>query len=292
MEEKIKVGIIGPGNIGTDLFFKIIKGSKHLKVDALIGVDPNSEGLKIAKANGVFTTSEGLEGAIDREGIQIYFDATGARFHPEHARKLEQANKIVVDLTPAALGPFLVPPVNFGEHWRKNNVNLVTCGGQATIPIVASISAVTKVKYAEIIAAAASKSAGPGTRQNIDEYTQTTRLAMEEIGKAHKAKAIIILNPAEPPILMRNTIYTIVDNPDQKAIRASVQQMVKKVQEYVPGYRVRVGPEFDGDRITTIVEVEGAGDFLPKYSGNLDIITAAAVKVGELFAEKILKGEK
>lgn len=291
MKEKIKVGIIGPGNIGTDLFWKIKRRSKILEVDSMIGVDPGSKGISVAKENGVFSTCKGLDGAIHRKDVQIYFDATGARFHHEHAIKLKKANKIVIDLTPAALGPFVVPPVNFGEHGDKTNVNLVTCGGQATIPIVSAISKVANVEYAEIIAAAASKSAGPGTRQNIDEYTQTTKFAMEKIGRAQKAKAIIILNPAEPPIMMRNTIYVLVEKVDKEAIREAVLKMENIVQDYVPGYRVKVGPEFEGNRVTTIVEVEGAGDFLPKYSGNLDIITAAAVRVGELFGEKILKGE-
>jgi len=288
-EKRVNVAIIGPGNIGTDLLYKIIKRSKYMNVVLMVGIYPNSEGLKRAHKLGVDTSSEGIEAVINtNKDIEIAFDATSANAHFKHAPLLEKKGIIAVDLTPAAVGPYVCPVVNLDKYLDDFNINLITCGGQATIPIVAAISSVTGVKYAEIVATIASKSAGPGTRQNIDEFTQTTAKGIEIVGGAEKGKAIIILNPAEPPIIMRNTIYTIVERVKKDAIVESVEHMVDKVKGYVPGYRIRVGPLFDDNTVTTMIEVEGAGDFLPKYAGNLDIETSAAIAIGERVAKKLI----
>lgn len=287
--EKVKVAVIGPGNIGSDLMYKILR-SRYLEMELMAGI-VLSEGIKRAQSLGIRTTTEGIKPVLEDESIKIVFDATGAKPHLQHAPLLKEAGKIAIDLTPAAVGPYVVPPVNLHELYEVPNLNLVTCGGQATVPIVYAIQRVAGARYAEIVAAIASKSAGPGTRQNIDEFTQTTAKALCAVGGAKEGKAIIILNPAEPPIIMTNTIYVEVENPDEQAIRESVEEMVREVQSYVPGYQLRVPPLLDGNKVTTIIQVEGAGDFLPKYSGNLDIITAAAVAVGDRLAAKILGKE-
>lgn len=288
MHNRLKVAIIGPGNIGTDLMYKVLRSPK-LELCMLAGIIPESEGLKRAASLGIATTAEGIGPVLERDDIQLVFDATGARPHLRHAPLLKEAGKIAVDLTPAAVGPYVVPAVNMGEHFDRPNINLVTCGGQATIPIVAAVGRVARVTYAEIVATIASKSAGPGTRQNIDEFTKTTARGVEIVGKAHQGKAIIILNPAEPPIIMRNTIYCEVEHPvDEEAVRGAVDEMIQVVRTYVPGYRLRVPPLVQDHLVTTMIEVEGAGDFLPKYSGNLDIITAAAVGVAERLTDHVL----
>jgi len=287
MDPKIKVAVIGPGNIGTDLMYKI-RRARHMDLALMSGIKPDSEGLALADKLGIPTSLAGIDAILENDELQIVFDSTGAKPHLKHAPLLKEAGKIAVDLTPAAVGPYVVPYVNLHEHLDESNVNMVTCGGQATTPIVAAISRACHVRYAEIVATISSKSVGPGTRQNIDEFTRTTARGLEVIGGADKGKAIIILNPAEPPIMMRDTIFALVDDPDEDAIRASVRDMVQNVQKYVPGYRLKVEPFVDGDKVTTMIEVEGAGDYLPKYSGNLDIMTAAACAVGEVFAEKLL----
>ncbi|MFH1920524.1 MAG: acetaldehyde dehydrogenase (acetylating) [Planctomycetota bacterium] len=288
MNSKIKVAVIGPGNIGTDLMYKI-RRSRYMDLVLMSGIKPDSEGLALADKLGIPTSLSGIDAVLENDELRIVFDSTGARPHLKHAPMLKEAGKIAIDLTPAAVGPYVVPHVNLHEHLDEPNVNMVTCGGQATTPIVAAISRACHVRYAEIVATISSKSAGPGTRQNIDEFTRTTARGLEVLGGADKGKAIIILNPAEPPIMMRDTIFALVDDPDEEAIRASVRQMVQDVQQYVPGYKLKVEPFVDGDKVTTMIEVEGAGDYLPKYSGNLDIMTAAACAVGEVFAEKLLK---
>jgi len=288
MDPKIKVAIIGPGNIGTDLMYKI-RRARYMDLVLMTGIKPDSEGLALADKLGIPTSLSGIDAILENDQVEIVFESTGAKPHLKHAPMFEEAGKIAVDLTPAAVGPYVVPYVNLDEHLDKPNVNMVTCGGQATTPIVAAISRACHIRYAEIVATIASKSAGPGTRQNIDEFTRTTARALEVLGGADKGKAIIILNPAEPPIIMRDTIFALVDDPDESAIRASVDEMVRNVQKYVPGYKLKVEPFVDGDKVTTMIEVEGAGDYLPKYSGNLDIMTAAACAVGEVFAQKLLK---
>lgn len=287
--ERVKVAVIGPGNIGSDLMYKIMR-SRYLQMEMMAGI-VESEGIKRARSLGVRTTTQGVGPILEDKSIRIVFDATGAKPHLQHAPLLQEAGKIAIDLTPAAIGPYVVPPVNLKDLYEAPNLNMVTCGGQATVPIVYAISQAAGARYAEIVAAIASKSAGPGTRQNIDEFTQTTAKALCVVGGAKKGKAIIILNPAEPPIIMTNTIYVEVEKPDQKAIAAAVTEMVREVQTYVPGYRLRVPPILDDHKVTTIVEVEGAGDFLPKYSGNLDIITSASVAVAEKLAAKMLGKE-
>jgi len=249
-----------------------------------------------AREAGLKTTHEGVDGLIphiEEDNIQIAFDATSAYVHAENNRKLQEKGVLVIDLTPAAIGPFCVPPVNLKEHVgeQEMNVNMVTCGGQATIPMVAAVSQVQPVEYGEIVATVASKSAGPGTRKNIDEFTRTTAQAVEQIGGAKKGKAIIILNPAEPPLIMRDTVHCLTETePDQEAITASVHAMIKEVQKYVPGYVLKNGPVFDGNRVSVFLEVEGLGDYLPKYAGNLDIMTASATRTAEMFAEEIENG--
>ena len=305
---KVKAAIIGSGNIGTDLMIKMIKYPQNMELVAVVGIDANSEGLAMARERGVGTTHEGIEGLKrmpDYAEIGIVFDATSAYAHKEHDAVLRADGKQVVDLTPAALGPFTVPTVNMEAHLDQPNVNMVTCGGQATIPMVAAVSQVARVHYAEIVASVSSRSAGPGTRANIDEFTRTTARAIEVVGGAERGKAIIILNPAEPPMIMRDTIFTLSEGADEATIRASVEAMVAKVQVYVPGYRLkqevqfeRFGDnnpltipgqgEFTGLKTSVYLEVEGAGDYLPSYSGNLDIMTAAAKATGELLAKRIL----
>ncbi|KIL35826.1 acetaldehyde dehydrogenase [Cohnella kolymensis] len=283
---KVKVAVLGSGNIGTDLMYKLAR-SNVLELTTMIGIDPESDGLARARGLGYETIDNGLPGFLERpELADIVFDATSAKAHVRHAKALREAGKMAVDLTPAAVGALVVPTVNIREHLEKDNINLITCGGQATIPIVHAVSRVSPVQYAEIVATISSKSAGPGTRANIDEFTVTTAHGIEKIGGAAKGRAIIILNPAEPPILMRDTVYTLVDpeRMDEQAIRKSISDMAKDIQTYVPGYRLRTEPIIEGNKVTVFVEVEGAGDYLPKYSGNLDIMTAAAVKVAEEFA--------
>ena len=290
---KINCALIGSGNIGTDLMYKL-KRSKILNPLWMVGIDPQSDGLLRAAKDGMKTTSKGVDGLLEhikKDEILIAFDATSAYVHGENNRKLKKLGVMVIDLTPAAIGPFCVPCVNMKELLERNeqNVNMITCGGQATIPMVAAISRVQEVQYAEIIATAASKSAGPGTRANIDEFTQTTKLGIEQIGGAKKGKAIIILNPAEPPLMMRDTIHCLTsDEPNKEAIIKSVNEMIKEVEKFVPGYTLKNGPVFDGNKISIWLEVEGLGDYLPKYAGNLDIITAAATNIAEQMAEKLI----
>ncbi len=293
--KKIKCALIGPGNIGTDLLAKLQR-SPVLEPVWMVGIDPNSDGLKRAREMGIKTTSDGVDGLLPHvlaDGVQIAFDATSAYVHAENSRKLNALGVMMIDLTPAAIGPFCVPPVNLKDHLGKRvmNVNMVTCGGQATIPIVAAVSKIQPVAYAEIIATAASKSAGPGTRKNIDEFTTTTANAIRKVGGAKQSKAIIVLNPAEPPLLMRDTVHCLTETePDQKRITASILEMITEVQKYVPGYRLVNGPVFDGNRVSVFMEVTGLGDYLPIYAGNLDIMTAAAARTAEMFAEELLNG--
>jgi acetaldehyde dehydrogenase (acetylating) len=281
---RVRVAIIGTGNIGTDLMIKVER-SPLLELVGMAGIDPDSDGLRRARERGHTVTHRGLADLLDQvSGIDLAFDATSAGAHPEHARLLAERGIRSVDLTPAALGPAVVPPVNLSEHADAPEVTLITCGAQATIPIVAAISRVARVRYAETVSTVASRSAGPGTRQNIDEFTAATARGLETIGGAPEAKAIIILNPAEPPIMMRNTIYAEIDDPDADAIEAAIHEAVAGVAAYVPGYRL-TGPPLIADGLATVmVEVEGAGDNLPPYAGNLDIMTSAAVRVAELHA--------
>lgn len=287
---KVKVAILGSGNIGTDLMIKLGR-SDILELTAVIGIDANSDGLRRAKELGYVAIDTGIDGFLEQpELAEIVFDATSAKAHIRHAKALKAAGKKVIDMTPAAVGMLIVPPVNSKEHLDAENINLITCGGQATIPMVHAVNRVSPVAYAEIVATISSKSAGPGTRANIDEFTETTSRAIQEVGGAKKGKAIIILNPAEPPILMRDTVYTLVEEGTMKEeeIKASIADMEKTVQSYVPGYRLRTEPMIDGNQVTIFIEVEGAGDYLPKYSGNLDIMTAAGVKVAEEFAKNLI----
>jgi acetaldehyde dehydrogenase (acetylating) len=287
MPRRLRVAIIGPGHIGTDLMCKVLRSPK-LELELMAGIIPDSDGLARAASLGIPTTADGIGPILDREDIRLVFDSTGAKPHLRHAPLLKKAGKLAIDLTPAAVGPYVIPAVNMIEHFESANINLVTCGGQATIPIVAAVGQVAAVEYAEIVSTISSKSAGPGTRQNIDEFTKTTARGIETVGKARRGKALIILNPAEPPIMMRNTIYCeTAEPPDEEAVRHSVERMVEAVRAYVPGYRLRVPPLVKGRLVTTMIEVEGAGDHLPKYSGNLDIITAAAVGVAERLAEHL-----
>ena len=293
---KIKCALIGPGNIGTDLLYKL-KRSPVLEPVWMVGIDAGSEGLARARELGLKTTAEGVDGLLPHvkaDGVQIAFDATSAYVHAENSRKLNELGVLMIDLTPAAIGPFCVPPVNLIEHVGSGemNVNMVTCGGQATIPMVAAVSRVQPVAYGEIVATVSSRSAGPGTRKNIDEFTRTTAGAIERVGGARQGKAIIVINPAEPPLIMRDTIHCLtVDAPKAAEIEASVHAMITEVQKYVPGYRLVNGPVFDGKRVSVYLEVEGLGDYLPKYAGNLDIMTAAAARTAEMFAEEMIAGK-
>lgn len=289
--EKVKVAIIGPGNIGSDLMYKVMR-SRNLEMAYMVGI-VESEGIRRARGLGFETTTQGVEAILDRDDIKIVFDATGAKAHQKHAPLLRKAGKIAIDMTPAAVGPYVVPCVNLDSLSEEMNFNMVTCGGQATVPIAYAINEAADSEYTEIISCISSKSAGPGTRANIDEFTETTSKALESVGGADKGKAIIILNPAEPPLMMTNTIHSIVKKPDEKKITDAVNQMVKRIQKYVPGYKLRTPPIMDKNKVTVIIEVEGAGDFLPKYSGNLDIINSAAIEVAEKIAEeRFLKGGK
>ena len=291
----INVALLGSGNIGTDLLINALR-SRWVNPVWMVGIDSQSEGLQTAHARGLKITADGVDGLlphIKADGIQLAFDATSAYVHPENARKLQALGVVVIDLTPAAIGPFCIPPVNLAEQVAKGamNVNMVTCGGQATIPMVAAVSRVQPVAYGEIIATVASRSAGPGTRKNIDEFTRTTATGIETVGGARKGKAIIIMNPAEPPLIMRDTVHCLTDStPDQAKITASVHAMIAEVQKYVPGYRLKNGPVFDGNRVSIYLEVEGLGDYLPKYAGNLDIMTAAALRTAEMIAEQMIHG--
>jgi acetaldehyde dehydrogenase (acetylating) len=287
---KVKVGIIGSGNIGSDLMVKLRK-SELLEVTTMMGIDATSRGMRHAKEIGLEVFDNGIDGLQNNpELVDIIFDATSAKAHLYNADVAKKLGKQMIDLTPAAIGPFIVPTVNLGAHLDADNVNLITCGGQATIPIINAINQVAPVEYGEIVATISSKSAGPGTRANIDEFTETTAKGIEQVGGAKKGKAIIILNPAEPAIMMRDTVHAIVDpsTVDEKSITDSVVRMAEKVQSYVPGYKLRTEPIFDGNKVTVFLEVEGAGHYLPKYAGNLDIMTSAAVKVAEEFAKNRL----
>ncbi|SFP21391.1 acetaldehyde dehydrogenase (acetylating) [Ralstonia sp. NFACC01] len=304
-KSKQAVAIIGSGNIGTDLMIKVLRHGQHLEMGAMVGIDPNSDGLARASRLGVPTTSGGIEGLVAMPNfgdIRIAFDATSAGAHAHHVKVLRQHGVQVIDLTPAAIGPFVVPVVNLFEHVEAPNVNMVTCGGQATIPIVAAVSRVAPVHYAEIVASIASRSAGPGTRANIDEFTETTSKAIETVGGAARGKAIIVLNPAEPPLMMRDTVYCLTDeDADTAAIADSIEAMVAAVAGYVPGYRLKQAVQFDrytadsllalhandrraGLKVSVFLEVEGAAHYLPSYAGNLDIMTSAALAAAEQIA--------
>ena len=305
------VAIIGSGNIGTDLMFKVMRQSTVLKMGAFVGIDPESDGLKRAARLGVPTTHEGVAGLAAMPqwpDIDIVFDATSAGAHVKNSEICLAAGKVIVDLTPAAVGPYVIPVVNGDAHLDAPNVNMVTCGGQATIPMIAAVSQVAKVHYGEIVASIASKSAGPGTRANIDEFTETTSRAIESVGGAEKGKAIIILNPAEPPMIMRDTVFTLSSGASEDQIRQSIHAMVERVQGYVPGYRLKqevqfehFGPnhpvkipgfgEFEGIKTSIFLEVEGAAHYLPSYAGNLDIMTSAALKTAEKIATRKLKAQ-
>lgn len=294
--KKTGVAIIGPGNIGSDLMFKVFR-SRNLEMRLMAGI-VQSPGIERAAQLGIETTTEGIDALLRRKdelGIRIVFDATGAAPHLRHAPLLEKAGLYAIDLTPAAVGPYLVPSVNPERlDGSVRNVNMVTCGGQATIPIVHAVARVAGAAYAEIVSAISSKSAGPGTRANIDEFTTTTAKALEVVGGADRGKAIIILNPAEPPIMMSNTVYVRIKDRSEgilERITASVNEMVAEMQRYVPGYRLRVPPLLDGDKVTVCVQIEGAGDFLPVYSGNLDIINAAAIAAAEKIADRLQNKE-
>jgi len=299
-----KVAIIGSGNIGTDLMMKVLKGHSPLTMSAMVGIDPASDGLARAAGLGVATTHEGIDGLVrmpEFSDIQLVFDATSAAAHQRHDQVLRQYHKQIIDLTPAAIGPYTVPVVDLDQHLNSPNVNMVTCGGQATIPIVAAVDRVQSVVYGEIVASISSRSAGPGTRANIDEFTVTTSRAIESVGGAATGKAIIVLNPAEPPLLMRNTVMCLVDGEaDRARMDESIRQMVVDVQAYVPGYRLKQAVQYDrvsnltdpavamvksGTRITVFLEVEGAADYLPPYAGNLDIMTSAALRTAERLIE-------
>ncbi|MFC8530417.1 acetaldehyde dehydrogenase (acetylating) [Nocardia sp. NPDC057227] len=308
---RIKAAVIGSGNIGTDLMIKLLRVAEHVEIAVLVGIDPESDGLARARRLGVATVDSGVRGLIEHplfDEIQIVFDSTSAKAHLANVEALRPYGKRIIDLTPAAVGPFVVPTVNLDEHIDAPIVNMVTCGGQATIPIVAAVAAVTEVHYAEIVASIASKSAGPGTRANIDEFTETTSEAIVKVGGAAHGKAIIVLNPAEPPLIMRDTVLTLVTDPDQEAIRESVRNTVAAVAKYVPGYRLKQEVQFtrldDAEPVTTLtggvdrgpglwkvavfLEVEGAAHYLPAYAGNLDIMTSAALQVAEQIADTLL----
>jgi acetaldehyde dehydrogenase len=313
MSEKTKVAIIGSGNIGTDLMIKVLRTSKHLEMGAMVGIDPDSDGLARAQRFGVATTHEGVDGLLampELDDIEIVFDATSAKAHEANAAKLQPLGKRLIDLTPAAIGPYVVPPVNLEDHLDAPNLNMVTCGGQATIPVVAAVARVVPVAYAEIVASISSRSAGPGTRANIDEFTETTSTAIVEVGGAQRGKAVIILNPAEPPLIMRDTVFCLVDASDpatHEEIRGSVEKMVADVAAYVPGYRLKQQVQIteipadqpvetllaDGavqksgrptHQVSVFLEVEGAAHYLPAYAGNLDIMTSAGLQVAEHLA--------
>jgi acetaldehyde/propanal dehydrogenase len=294
--KKIKCALIGPGNIGTDLLAKL-RRSAVLEPVWMVGIDPESDGLKRAREMGIKTTSDGVDGLLPHvkaDGVQIAFDATSAYVHAENSRKLNELGVLMIDLTPAAIGPLCCPTVNIEEHAASGemNVNMISCAGQATIPIVHAVSRVQAVPYAEIVASLASKSIGPGTRANLDEFTYTTSDAVCKVGGSLKGKALAIINPADPPMIMRNTIYCLTeDEPKKDEIKASILRMIEEVQKYVPGYKLVNGPVFDGKKVSVFMEVAGLGDYLPKYAGNLDIMTAAATRTAELFAQNIMSGK-
>jgi len=305
MNDKVKAAIIGPGNIGSDLMIKVLRNAKYLEMGAMVGVDPSSDGLARAERLGIATTSDGVEGLLKLDvfdKIDVVFDATSAGAHRHHDEVLRAHGVQIIDLTPAAIGPYVIPAINL-EAENAPNMNMVTCGGQATIPIVAAVSQVAKVHYAEIVASISSKSAGPGTRANIDEFTETTRAAIEKLGGADRGKAIIVLNPAEPPLIMRDTVFVLSELADQEEIEASIVRMVAKVQSYVPGYRLKQRVQFDvipvdapfnvpklglrhGLKTSVFLEVEGAAHYLPSYAGNLDIMTSAALACGDMMARR------
>ena len=305
VNRKVKVAIIGPGNIGTDLMIKVMRNGKHLEMGAMVGVDPQSDGLARANRLGIATTADGIDGLLKLrvfDEIDVVFDATSAGAHKRHNELLQQHGVQVIDLTPAAIGPYVIPAINL-EAEDASNMNMVTCGGQATIPMVAAVSRVAKVHYAEIVASIASKSAGPGTRANIDEFTETTRAAIEKLGGAERGKAIIVLNPAEPPLIMRDTVFVLSEMADEKAIEDSISEMVARVKAYVPGYRLKQRVQFDaiapsqpmnvpklglrhGLKTSVFLEVEGAAHYLPSYAGNLDIMTSAALACGDMMARR------
>jgi acetaldehyde dehydrogenase len=311
MSDLLDVAIIGSGNIGTDLLSKILRAGRNVRLTALAGVDPESAGLSRARQKGIATTHDGIDGLVrlpEWQHVGLVFDATSAGAHRRHHEVVTGAGKTIIDLTPAALGPYTVPVVNGDAHLDEPNVNMVTCGGQATIPMVAAVTSVATVHYAEIVASISSRSAGPGTRANIDEFTETTARGLERVGGAEYGKAIIILNPAEPPMIMRDTVFTLSSGAEPPAIAAAVQQMVRRVQEYVPGYRLkqevqfeRIGTDrplripglgsFTGIKSTVLLEVEGAADYLPAHAGNLDIMTAAALATAEKIAARKLRKE-
>lgn len=303
---KLKCAVIGSGNIGTDLMIKAMRTSEIVEVIAMVGIDPESDGLARAKRMGVATTSEGIEGLVAMDEfaeIDLVFDATSAGAHAHHDKILREHGKQILDLTPAAIGPYVVPPVNLEEHLGAPNLNMVTCGGQATVPIIAAINKVAPVVYGEIVSSISSKSAGPGTRANIDEFTETTSKAIEEVGGAQMGKAIIVLNPAEPPMIMRNTVFAPVESGNPDEIEQSIEAMVETVNSYVPGYRLKqkvqferlddgaevripdLDRKFSGWKISVFLEVAGAAHYLPEYAGNLDIMTSAAIKTAERLAE-------
>ncbi|WP_374413681.1 acetaldehyde dehydrogenase (acetylating) [Novosphingobium colocasiae] len=309
---KTRVAIIGSGNIGTDLMIKIMRLSDSLEMGVMVGIDPSSDGLARAQRMGVATTADGIDGLIampEFADVEIVFDATSAGAHQRNSELVLAAGKRMVDLTPAAIGPYTVPPVNGDANLDARNVNMVTCGGQATIPIVAAVNRVAKVHYGEIVASISSKSAGPGTRANIDEFTETTSQAIVDVGGATRGKAIIILNPAEPPLIMRDTVYCLCEDGDREAIRQSIEAMVAEVQSYVPGYRLKQAVQFEhigsnqplripemakfgqtsftGLKVSVFLEVEGAAHYLPAYAGNLDIMTSAALKTAEKIAARM-----
>lgn len=305
MSKKVKVAIIGSGNIGTDLMIKILRHGQYLEMGAMVGIDPASDGLARAQRFGVPTTAEGIDGLLAMENvddIKIVFDATSAGAHKRHNEMLQDRGINVIDLTPAAIGPYVIPSINMDEHLDAPNINMVTCGGQATIPMVAAVAQVARVHYGEIVASISSKSAGPGTRANIDEFTETTSQAIESCGGADKGKAIIVLNPAEPPLIMRDSVFVLSEEADRSAIEASINAMVAAVQEYVPGYRLKQQVQFEsvpaerpvnlpglglthGLKTSIFLEVEGAAHYLPAYAGNLDIMTSAAKSCAERLAE-------
>ena len=291
---KIKCVLIGSGNIGTDLLYKL-KRSELLEPVWMVGIDEDSEGLARAREMGLKTTADGVDGVLPHlasDGVQIAFDATSAYVHKENSDKMNACGVFMVDLTPAAIGPLCVPPVNLDQLADTMNVNMISCAGQATIPIVYGVSRIQGVEYAEIIASLASKSIGAGTRANLDEFTYTTSNAVCEVGGAKKGKALCVINPAEPPMIMRNTIYCLTEEePDQERITASLMEMIEAVQRYVPGYKLVNGPVFEGNKVGVFMEVAGLGDYLPTYAGNLDIMTAAACRTAEMYAAKILNGE-
>lgn len=305
---KTKVAIIGSGNIGTDLMMKVMRLSQVLEMGVMVGIDPASDGLARAARMGVATTAEGIDGLVamlEFTDVGIVFDATSAGAHKRNSELVLAAGKRMIDLTPAAIGPYTVPPVNGEANLDALNVNMVTCGGQATIPIVAAVNRIANVHYGEIVASISSKSAGPGTRANIDEFTETTSQAIVDVGGATRGKAIIVLNPADPPLIMRDTVYCLCEDADREAIRQSIHDMVAQVQSYVPGYRLKqavqfesiggnqplripeMGGSFTGLKVSVFLEVEGAAHYLPAYAGNLDIMTSAALKTAEKIAGRM-----